>query len=205
MYNLRIEQDDYPHDTPRDWDNLGTMVCWHNRYNLGDEHDYSNSQEWLLCMIAPNEDTDSEWEWWTWADENILPPDIIECWNKRLHHNYIVLPLYLYDHGGITMNTSGFRCPWDSGQVGYIYVSVEDAKKEYGWKRLTQKRRKLIETNLTNEVKTYDQYLTGDVWGWIIEDEDGEHIDSCWGYYGHEYCQQEGQIELDYLLEKEKV
>jgi hypothetical protein len=22
--------------SPRDWDNLGTMVCWHRRYKLGD-------------------------------------------------------------------------------------------------------------------------------------------------------------------------
>ena len=29
----------------------------------------------------------------------------------------IVQPLYLYDHGGITMNTTGFSCSWDSGQV----------------------------------------------------------------------------------------
>ena len=34
----------------------------------------------------------------------------------------VILPLYLYDHSGITMNTCGFSCPWDSGQVGWIYA-----------------------------------------------------------------------------------
>ena len=24
-------------ESPREWDNVGTMVCWHNRYRLGDE------------------------------------------------------------------------------------------------------------------------------------------------------------------------
>ena len=26
--------------------------------------------------------------------------------------NVVCLPLYLYDHGGITMNTTGFACSW---------------------------------------------------------------------------------------------
>jgi hypothetical protein len=202
MYNLRIEQDDYPHDTPRDWDNLGTMVCWHSRYNLGDEHSYSDPAcfyETLAEEVLLNDDN------WAYSRNYEMPAPMLHKMWKYIHNRYIVLPLFLYDHSGITMNTAPFSCLFDSGQVGYIYVSIEDAKKEYGWKRLTQKRRKLIETYLTNEVNTYDQYLTGDVWGWIIEDEDGEHIDSCWGYYGHEYCQQEGQSHLDYLLEKEKV
>jgi len=30
------------------------------------------------------------------------------------------LPLYLYDHSGITMRTTSFADPWDSGQVGII-------------------------------------------------------------------------------------
>lgn len=36
----------------------------------------------------------------------------------------VILPLYLYDHSGITMNTCGFSCPWDSGQVGWIYYRM---------------------------------------------------------------------------------
>ena len=37
---------------------------------------------------------------------------------------------------------------------------------------------------LEGEVETYNQYLTGDVYGFILEKPDGEHIDSCWGFYG---------------------
>jgi hypothetical protein len=34
-------------------------------------------------------------------------------------------------------------------------------------------------------VQTYDDYLTGNVWGFIIEDEDEENGgDSCWGFIG---------------------
>lgn len=36
------------------------------------------------------------------------------------------------------------------------------------------------------EVKTFDQYLRGEIYGFIIETVDGEHLDSCWGFYGED-------------------
>ena len=39
-YELKIEQDTDPMNPRTDWDNLGTMVCFHNRYDLGDKTDY---------------------------------------------------------------------------------------------------------------------------------------------------------------------
>lgn len=151
-YTIRIEQDTDPLD-PREWDNLGTMVCWHRRYNLGDEHDFDT-------------------------------PD--DAW-QEIKKNHIVLPLYLYEHSGITMNTTGFGCPWDSGRVGYIYVSHERVRKEYGWKHITKRRREKILEHLRDEVQTYDDYITGSVYGYVIEgnNEDTEDGDSSWGFYGY--------------------
>lgn len=99
---------------------------------------------------------------------------------------YIILPLYLYDHSGLTISTSPFSCPWDSGQVGYIYVSKEKIKKEYSWPRLTKKRVEKIRGYLRNEVQTYDYYLTGAVYGFIVENQEGTQLDSCFGFYGHD-------------------
>jgi hypothetical protein len=81
------------------------------------------------------------------------------------------------------MSCAPFSCPWDSGQVGCIYVEIDQVKKEWGWKRLTKKRREKIEEILRSEVKTYDDYLTGNIFGFDIE-LSGKHIDSCGGYYG---------------------
>lgn len=39
---------DYDAYSPRDpsyQENLGKMICWHSRYNLGDNHDFKNSRE----------------------------------------------------------------------------------------------------------------------------------------------------------------
>jgi hypothetical protein len=37
---------------------------------------------------------------------------------------------------------------------------------------------------LEGEVQTYNDYLTGNVCGFIVGDEEGENLDSCWGFYG---------------------
>jgi hypothetical protein len=115
--------------------------------------------------------------------------------------DYISLPVYMYDHGGITINTTGFSCPWDSGQLGIIFVSKEKVKEEYGVKRISSKMYKRIEQYLKNEVATYDQYLRGDVYYYVIKDEDGEIVDSCGGFYGEEDCISEAESQVKWLHE----
>jgi hypothetical protein len=102
----------------------------------------------------------------------------------------------MYDHSGITINTEGFSCPWDSGQIGFIFISKEKARKEFDWKLITQARVQRLEGMLRAEIHTYDQYLRGDVWGYIIEDDTGNHVDSCWGFFGRDYCEQEAKATL---------
>ena len=174
-FELEIEQDSSP-DSPRTWDNLGTMVCFHKRYNLGDKTDYRSS------------DYDS------WDE---LRQGIIENEGE-----VFMLPLYLYDHSGITISTRPFNCPWDSGQVGYIFVSKNKVKKE------GIDESKVIDY-LKGEVETYDQYLTGDVWGYRIYEVETcslghEHktlVDSCWGFYGEEDCRVEAESIMKYYME----
>src|SRR3954463_6000135 len=56
----------------------------------------------------------------------------------------ISLPLYLYDHSGLTMNTEVFSCPWDSGQVGFIFVEKDKVRAEYGKKIISKKLREKV-------------------------------------------------------------
>jgi hypothetical protein len=161
MNKLRVVQDSNG-DSPRNWDNLGTMVCFHNRYDLGDKHSY-------------NADDYSGWEE---MEKAIL---------KEEGRGTIILPLYLYDHSGITMRTSPFGCRWDSGQVGFIVANGKEVLSEFGGKIVTKKLRERIGGILEGEVETYAQYLEGDIYGYVIEDEEGEHIDSCYGFYGTDF------------------
>jgi len=188
---IKVEQDTDPMNPRTEWDNLGTMVCFHNKYILGDEdHDYKLFKLHFEMRAIRGGDY-SVW-------------DMLE---RRLVSDgaAVILPLYLYDHGGITMSCGSFPCGWDSGQVGFIFISKEKARKEYGWKRLTKKRLEKLETYLRGEVETYDQYLTGDVWGYIIEDEDGEHVDSCWGYFGEEAAREEAEAQKKWFEEDERA
>lgn len=104
----------------------------------------------------------------------------------------VILPLYLYDHSGITMSTKPFSCPWDSGQVGYIYTTMDNAKK---WLGTDVSVERIIEV-LKSEVETYDTYLCGDIYGYHVEEGVGcshcgnmewESIDSCGMFFGYNH------------------
>ena len=148
---ITVVRDQHP-ESPREWDNLGVMACWHRRYSLGDKQPREAPDEWLEAN-APS--------------------------------GSVVLPLYLYDHSGITMRTRAFGDPWDSGQVGWIVASPDAIRKAFSCNRITKKTRARVEACLTAEVATYDAYLRGEVWGYVI-DAHGEEdaADSCFGFYG---------------------
>lgn len=155
---LNIIQDENPLNPRTEFDNLGVMICTHKRYTLGDEHsfDFDNYNRW----------------------------DEAEKALKNEYDAAIIVPLFLYDHSGITISTSPFSCRWDSGQIGFILVSKETARKEYNVKRITKKILEKIKNCIKGEVETYNQYLTGDIYGFELIDNDGKVIDSCWGFYG---------------------
>lgn len=100
---VKIHYDTDP-ESPREWDNVGTMVCAHRNYNLGDEQ----------------LDT-SEYEGW----------DEVEKMLREDRKAVIVLPLGLYDHSGITMYIGNTHDRWDGGQVGFIYCTQEDVDREW--------------------------------------------------------------------------
>ena len=106
---------------------------------------------------------------------------------------YIALPVFAYIHGGTCLNTTGFSCPWDSGQSGIIYVSRESVRKEWGVKRISPKLKNKIEEVLKSEIETFSQYLSGEVYGFEIKDSSGEVIDSCYGFYGLDCCIEEAK------------
>jgi hypothetical protein len=195
-YTIEIMPDNDAANPRTDWDNRGTMVCWHRRHNLGDLEKRSPlssryySVEYFLAEIAG-------------IDYDSFPggKDIKWLLEKAREKN-IILPLYLYDHSGITIRTYPFNDRWDSGTVGWIYLSIEAVKNEWKWKKLTAARRKKVEDILKGEVETYDHYLAGNVYGFNIV-ETGESV---WGYYGDCHREsgllQEAESSVDYHIQK---
>lgn len=186
-FEIRIYPDIDP-ESPREWDNMGKMVCWHRRYNLGDEQPKYDPLDYMVDVLNHEQQLANDYE--------NIPEDKIE---KMFNKIAISLPLYLYDHSGITMNTTGFSCPWDSGQVGFIYVLKKDVLKEWNKKKMSKQLYEKAVKVLKQEVETYDQYLRGDVYGFqIIEPYTDNNLDSCWGFYGLDYCIQEAKDVADY-------
>ena len=148
---LEIYQDESGF-SPREWDNMSTLYCWHKNYNLGDSHDYEYPQHFLDTVDREND---------------------------------ILVSLYFFEHSGCSISTSPFICPWDSGQVGWAYISKETIIKEYG--EFTEENKAMALRCLEAEVETYDHYIQGSVYGYILKDAWDREIDSCWGFYGYDH------------------
>ena len=181
---LTIERDDNG-TSPRDDDNFGTIAYKHRDYQLGEEK-IDDPVDWLTRMLGLEE---MEYEHTTGSLDELrskfMDPEI---------SGFIALPIYLFDHFGQTIATTPFGCRWDSGQVGYIYVSKDNVIKEYGdfSKDSQDKARSILE----GEIKVFDQFITGDVYGFreekIIKCDACGHVeyeetDSCWGFYGDDW------------------
>jgi hypothetical protein len=105
-------------------------------------------------------------------------------YQKSIPDGSIVLPLYLYDHSGITMSTKSFGCEWDSGQVGFIVATPKKLRAEYDAEWNKPEVRAKAEEALRAEVSQYDEFITGNYWGFEKLDKNGEVADACWGFSG---------------------
>lgn len=176
-YTLTIIQDEYP-ENPRDWGNLCTMAIFHNRYNFGDKvHFYSG-----------------DFNSWDEMEKYIRKMDVLFC-----------LPIYMYDHGGTSFSLEKFNCQWDSGQVGFIYVRKKEVREFFRCKNITKNIKDRAIRLAKLELEALEQYTNGDVWTYVIEDEDGDIIEDGSGFYGYSSAEQEGQARLETLNKNLKL
>lgn len=196
----KLEQDELETESPLDYQDKAApiLACWHSRYNLGTK----DGQETVAEQVRKSPLYREAWEeeiFYTPTDGHFENKNFMDFMNPQDLANaadkcgFLILPLYLYDHSGITMNTSGFSCPWDSGQVGFIAWSPEARQKWNGkpWKRDSKKRRARDYATMKSIVQSYDQFLTGDIYYISLYDAQGEQGDSIGGIYGHEYATSE--------------
>ena len=187
---LVIDRDEHPND-PRSWDNLGTMLCWDRYYRLGDCNTNRETEEQIMEICRKYGKSDEEIDEMTFTEkvQFILNQDEI-CG----------LPLWLYDHSGISISTRR-GCQWDSSFVGLIFVEKDYylpqmcLKDETNWKEQAKK-------TLESEIKTYNDFFEGNVYQWTIYEpivvirqtmdgkelsrwinEEGEIVDSMCGFY----------------------
>lgn len=175
---VKVCLDPNPFNPREEWDNLGTMVCFHRRYQLGDK------------------------QGGTYGFNS--PAEVQEFLKEK---NCTWKPVYLYDHSGLTVSTTPGQFAaidpqgFDWGQVGVIFVTPEKIAKEYGSD--TPENRKTARQVLEGEIEDYDKFLRGEAYGFVVEYEDGKVIESCWGFYDIDEAMNEGRAIAQQIVEEE--
>lgn len=109
--------------------------------------------------------------WATVGTKRYLPVDLVinpeqsEQVAEMLADTTAYLPLYLHAHSGVSVSTSPFSDPFDSGQCGFAVIVDPDAHgisvdaMGHDWN-----------ATITGLVKEYDAVLRGQVVGWVIRE-----------------------------------
>ena len=195
-YTIKFEYEEYVEDffDPRKNNDgiLGVMMTAHRSYEFGGAlHGLDTHNEVPDFVIYDDNDEEIE----------ISPEEYV----KREFGARVVFPLGLIDHSGISMYVGGGAhwsdsAGWDSGTVG-IYFDSAETRKKCGVEDWTDDQ---IRKSLEQEIDAYDSYLRGDVFGYVIEDSDGELVGGIGGFLGSDsldYARQEAKDEAEMLQE----
>ena len=133
--------DEYP-TNPRELnDNLTTMICHHRNYFLGDVKE----SEKFTGYNSLKE----------------LKQALVEYYGEMAY----IKPLSLYDHSTQSLAIGEPTDRWDSGYVGFIFVTKEQARKWFNVKRITKSILEKIEKLAQSEVEEYNKvWLLGEVY-----------------------------------------
>ena len=138
--------DEYP-SNPREFnDNLTTMICHCRNYSLGDvkESELFNGYDSLK--------------------------ELKQALEKYYGKMAYIKPSSLYDHSIQTLSIGEPTDMWDSGYVGFIFVTKEQARKWFNVKRITKAVIEKIEKLAQSEVEEYNKvWLWGEVYVLSLE------------------------------------
>lgn len=121
-----------------------------------------------------------------------------EISEKEILDKYYCFRLEAYIHSGVWLafseegNFPDRR--WDVSQIGLVLVN----KYIQGKRAITKDTAKKYAKDL---IDTWNDYLSGNVYGFEITAENGKEVDSCWGFYGdwEKNCLKEAQSVVDHL------
>ena len=166
---VTLAYDSDPWESPREWDNLGTIIHWHPRYDLGDER----------------------------LDPRITRVEVADRY--YFGSGGESLYVYLLDHSGLYLSTSPSPAygGWDTSLVGIIGVTRNEIIAEYGDD--SPESRNLARQVLRGEIETLNKWINGEVYCWTLEDSEGDIIESVGGYYDLDQARDDALTESDAL------
>lgn len=166
-------------ENPRDWDNLGTLALAPRYYS---DESIGDFNEYLLTLLG----LDIETALRSSRLESFYSEAMKDYLLGRLSKDYVWKRVYKYEHSGISFSTTPFNCRWDSGLAGIITVSKKKIREDLGIKKVTAKVVEQVEKMLASEIETYNIFVNNEGVGFRIEDEDGEILNSCYGFFKSE-------------------
>lgn len=143
-------------ENPREWEHVGTMVCWHKYYALGDKNNYADSEKFIESDEAKKAYV-------------MLPVYLYDDSMQKLSNSPFV--------------GRAVHAEQDIGQVGYIYVIKEKVKELTGMEP-TEANKPAVTEMLKAETELYSSYIEGNCYGYIIQDMTGDTLDQCGGFFG---------------------
>lgn len=106
-----------------------------------------------------------------YVEKNVLHEDILA-----------ILPIYGYVHSGVSINAgyNRYYCAWDSGLIGYAYIT-KDSAKEFG---LDTTNIQELENSIINTTNSIDLIYQGEVYAIVSEYLDNDNIVTDYDTYG---------------------
>lgn len=107
----------------------------------------------------------------------------------------LAIPVRYDDHGSSGMSI--YPCSLDSANAAWIpdKCCLDNMASKLAANATYAEKLKVAEKYAKSVLDEYQKWCNGEVYGVVIEtfDEDGEHIDteSCWGFIGDEYAEEE--------------
>ena len=182
---VTIDEDEW-FESPREWDNLGTLYTWEGEYSSPDKHNFNEGLEFLGSIIG--EELIEKIH-----DKYNNVSEFFEDITKRLDKlGYILYPVSKYEHSDVIYSI-GVSRGWDSGVVGVIFAEKKKICEWFNTKKVTQKIREKVIQNFESELEIYTDYANGyGMHSVEIEKLSGDQVEIVGGYYkpDHETIEQ---------------
>ncbi len=138
-------------------------------------------------------DWDDTWGQWVTFERDSTLSDYHDYANQEdalamaKKMGFDVFPLIKYEHGQVAYSTTReypFDCQWDAGQVGFIFINPKECSDPAKY--------------AAGQCETMTTWCNGGGCGYVVEGDDGEQLDACWGFYDIEDCEGEAKSVAEY-------